>query len=116
MRSPSARACSASPFRIAVVDAPGEALDVFGAALPVLHTPARRCARAPAIRDPANAAGIIHAIEAATAAVVRGEASAIVTNPIAKHVVRSADFPFPGHTEFLAALAERHYAASASAR
>ena len=94
---------------LAVVNAPGEAPDVFGAALPVLHSPLPVRPR-PGDPDAANAAGIIHSIEAATASVVRGEASAIVTNPIAKHVVRSIDFPFPGHTEFLAALAERHSA------
>lgn len=93
---------------VAGVGAPGEALEAFGAALPVLHSPlpVRPRAGAP---DAANAAGVIDAIEAATAAVVRGEASAVVTNPIAKHVVHGANFPFPGHTEFLAALAERHY-------
>jgi 4-hydroxythreonine-4-phosphate dehydrogenase len=92
---------------IADVDSPGEAVELFGSALPVLHSPlpARVTAGAP---DAANAAGIVGAIEAATAAVVRGEAAALVTNPIAKHVVKSPDFPFPGHTEFLAALAERH--------
>jgi 4-hydroxythreonine-4-phosphate dehydrogenase len=93
---------------IAPVISTAEALDVFGAALPVLHSPLPVRARA-GVADAANASAIIHAIEAATAAVVRGEASAIVTNPIAKHVVRGADFPFPGHTEFLATLAERHY-------
>src|SRR4029079_5000494 len=92
---------------LAVVNAPGEAPDVFGAALPVLHSPLPVRPR-PGDPDAANAAGIIHSIDAATASVVRGEASAIVTNPIAKRVLRSADFPFPGHTEFLAALAERH--------
>ena len=34
-----------------------------------------------------------------------GSASAVVTNPIAKHVLYEAGFRHPGHTEFLAALA-----------
>jgi 4-hydroxythreonine-4-phosphate dehydrogenase len=92
---------------IAPVATSAEALDVFGAALPVLHAPLATRAR-PGSPDTGNAPAIIAAIEAATAAVMLGEASAVVTNPIAKHVLRSADFPFPGHTEFLAALAERH--------
>jgi 4-hydroxythreonine-4-phosphate dehydrogenase len=92
---------------IAVVASAAEAYDTFGGALPVLHTPLAVRARA-GIADPQNRASIITAIEAATASVVRGEASAVVTNPIAKHVVKGADFEFPGHTEFLAALAERH--------
>jgi 4-hydroxythreonine-4-phosphate dehydrogenase len=92
---------------ITAVGAPGEALDTFSAALPVLHSPLAVRAQ-PGVVDAANAAGIIHAIEAATTAVVHGEAAAIITNPIAKHVVHGDSFPFPGHTEFLAALAERH--------
>jgi len=96
---------------IAAVRSPAEAFDAFATALPVLHVPVQARVR-PGVGDPANRDAIIGAIEAATAAVVRGEASALVTNPIAKHVVRSDAFPFPGHTEFLAALAERHYGKS----
>jgi 4-hydroxythreonine-4-phosphate dehydrogenase len=92
---------------IAPVTTSAEVLDVFGAALPVLHAPLTTRAHAGS-PDAANAPAIIAAIEAAAAAVMLGEAAAVVTNPIAKHVLRSADFPFPGHTEFLAALAERH--------
>ena len=93
---------------VTIVTAPGEAADVFSTALPVL--PVALAARPrPGEPDAANAAGIIAAIEAATAAVVRQEASGLVTNPIAKHVVHSEAFPFAGHTEFLAALAERHF-------
>jgi 4-hydroxythreonine-4-phosphate dehydrogenase len=73
----------------------------------VLHTPLATRANAGS-PDTANAPAIIGAIEAAVASVMRGEASAVVTNPIAKHVLKSAAFPFPGHTEFLGALAERH--------
>lgn len=96
---------------IAAVATPAEAFDAFGSALPVLHAPVNARVRA-GIGDAANRMAIIGAIEAATAAVVRGEASAVVTNPIAKHVVLAEDFAFPGHTEFLAALAERHFGKS----
>jgi 4-hydroxythreonine-4-phosphate dehydrogenase len=54
-----------------------------------------------------NAAAVIAAIERATEAVVRARA-ALVTSPIAKHVLAQSGFAYPGHTEFLAALAERH--------
>jgi 4-hydroxythreonine-4-phosphate dehydrogenase len=40
------------------------------------------------------------------AAVVRGDAAALVTNPIAKAVLYGAGFKHAGHTEFLASLAE----------
>lgn len=60
-------------------------------------------------RPHSGAAGaIIAAIEQATAAVMRREAAAVVTNPIAKSVLYEAGFPHPGHTEFLAELAARH--------
>lgn len=96
---------------IQAVSSPAEAIEAFGSALPVLHTPLQVPSRA-GVGDVANRAAIIGAIDAATAAVVQGAAAAIVTNPIAKHVVLGEDFPFPGHTEFLAALAERHYGRS----
>ena len=56
--------------------------------------------------DSANAAGVIEAIERAVDAVFRGEARALVTCPIAKKPLYDAGFTFPGHTEFLASLAE----------
>ena len=42
-------------------------------------------------------------LDAAMAAWRRGEIDALVTAPIAKHHVHLAGFPFPGHTEYLAA-------------
>jgi 4-hydroxythreonine-4-phosphate dehydrogenase len=92
---------------IVAVDSAGAGYDAFAGELPVVHTPLNVRVRA-GVGDPQNRSSIIGAIEAATAAVVRGEAAAVVTNPIAKHVVMGDDFAFPGHTEFLAALAERH--------
>jgi 4-hydroxythreonine-4-phosphate dehydrogenase len=40
--------------------------------------------------------------------VFAGSAAAVVTNPIAKSVLYAAGFTHPGHTEYLAELAERH--------
>jgi 4-hydroxythreonine-4-phosphate dehydrogenase len=51
-----------------------------------------------------NAPAIVAAIENALSAVRAGEASALVTLPIAKSVLRAAGFGFPGHTEFIAHL------------
>ncbi len=70
-----------------------------------------RCAVPPVPGRPgtANAPAIIQAIELATAAVAAGTAAALVTNPIAKATLTAAGFPHPGHTEFLAELAERHF-------
>lgn len=56
--------------------------------------------------DGLNAAGTITAIETAVTLVQQGRAAGVVTNPIAKSVLRDgAGFAFPGHTEFLAHLA-----------
>ena len=52
---------------------------------------------------------MIELIERAVGYVKSGEARAIVTNPIAKATLYAAGFTFPGHTEFLGALAKRHW-------
>jgi 4-hydroxythreonine-4-phosphate dehydrogenase len=44
-------------------------------------------------------------LEAAANAVLAGEARALVTAPISKEWIGRAGFPFPGHTEYLAARA-----------
>lgn len=83
-----------------------EAEACFATALPVIelkNAPVAQAGRP----DPANAAGVIEAIERAVAAVEAGQAVALVTNPIAKSVLYAAGFRHPGHTEFLAALAGR---------
>jgi 4-hydroxythreonine-4-phosphate dehydrogenase len=54
---------------------------------------------------PATARATIRSIEEAVRLVRTAEAAALVTNPIAKHVLHAAGFSYPGHTEFLAALA-----------
>ena len=80
---------------------------VFAHSLPVIHVAQATPTRA-GHPDSANGAAVIACIELATAAVIAGDAAALVTNPIAKNVLYAAGFKHPGHTEFLAALAERH--------
>ena len=79
-------------------------LDVFERALPVLpitfSTPP-----APGKLDPANGGAVIEAIERAVQFTCGGQSSGVVTNPIQKSVLYEAGFKYPGHTEFLAALA-----------
>ncbi len=56
----------------------------------------------------ANAASVIQSIETAVSLVKSGKASAVCTAPIHKKaLIDGADFDYPGHTEFLAALANR---------
>lgn len=83
-----------------------EAEACFATALPVIELDNASTAR-PGVPDPANAAGVIEAIERGVAAVESGQAAAVVTNPIAKSVLYAAGFAHPGHTEFLAELAGR---------
>lgn len=54
-----------------------------------------------------NASGIIEAIERGVHFVHDKKATALVTCPIAKKVLYEAGFNFPGHTEYLAYLAEQ---------
>ncbi|MFQ5765335.1 MAG: 4-hydroxythreonine-4-phosphate dehydrogenase PdxA, partial [Rhodospirillales bacterium] len=90
--------------RVEAIGSPAEAKAVFASALPVLPV------TLPAVvdfgrPDPANAGAVREAIETAVRLAAAGDAAAVVTNPIHKQTMFRADFPYPGHTEFLAALA-----------
>ncbi len=89
---------------IRVIGTPGDAPGVFAEALPVLEI-ALAAEAVPGKPDPANAKAVQAAIETAVRLVMAGEASAVVTNPIHKQTLYAVDFPYPGHTEFLAHLA-----------
>ncbi|HEX3861786.1 MAG TPA: 4-hydroxythreonine-4-phosphate dehydrogenase PdxA [Stellaceae bacterium] len=89
---------------VAAVASPAEAGRVFETALPVMSI--NEAPRAtPGRPDPADATLVIGAIDAAVADVRRGQAAALVTNPINKDVLYRAGFRHPGHTEYLAELA-----------
>jgi len=88
---------------IASVDV-AQVFSAFPQALPVIPLKARVSAQ-PGKPDAASAPSVIESIETAVRLVRSGAASAVVTNPIAKHVLYDAGFRQPGHTEFLAALA-----------
>jgi 4-hydroxythreonine-4-phosphate dehydrogenase len=75
----------------------GEAIAAFQRALPVVP-----------VQRPDTDVAAVAAIEAAVAAVLAGEALALVTNPVAKKTLDFAHLPYPGHTGFLADLAARH--------
>ena len=60
----------------------------------------------PGAPDPVNADATLAAIEMSVSAVRSGAASALVTLPIAKAVLHTAGFGFPGHTEFLDHLSQ----------
>ena len=92
------------PIEITRISAPQDATEAFSRGLPVLEH-ALPGSKTPGQPDPKNAKSVIAAIDAAVSYVQSGAASAVVTNPIHKHTLYKAGFDYPGHTEYLAALA-----------
>jgi 4-hydroxythreonine-4-phosphate dehydrogenase len=81
-----------------------QAVAAFASALPIVAT-GRVATAQPGRPDETSAEAALASIRRAVADVVAGQASAVVTNPIAKSVLYRAGFRHPGHTEFLAELA-----------
>ncbi len=104
-----ARVAANLAFEIEIENTTAEhACDVFSRALPVVDIGCD-VAGVPGHPDPGDAKSTLNSIERAVECVAKGEARAVVTNPIAKSVLYKAGFKHPGHTEFLAELAHRHY-------
>jgi 4-hydroxythreonine-4-phosphate dehydrogenase len=82
-----------------------QAAETFGRALPVVPLDLKISAE-PGHPDASSAPAAIASIRRAVADVLAGRASAVVTNPVAKNVLYRSGFVEPGHTEFLARLAE----------
>src|SRR5438132_9525627 len=91
---------------IAVVE-PQSAAAAFVGALPVVALNERVTAE-PARPDASSGPAAISSIRRAVEDVMSGRAHAVVTNPIAKAVLYRTGFAEPGHTEFLARLAQEH--------
>jgi 4-hydroxythreonine-4-phosphate dehydrogenase len=84
---------------------PTTAAEVAKSALPVLRHDFAG-AYTPGTPDPANAAGVVDVIARAVDLTQSGECSAVCTLPIHKKALKDgANFAYPGHTEYLAALA-----------
>ncbi len=78
---------------------------VAARALPVLHHPFAK-PTTPGAPDPENAQGVIDVIARCVDLVTCGAASALCTAPIHKRaLIDGAEFAYPGHTEYLQALA-----------
>ena len=87
-----------------VIDAPEQAGRVPGTVLAVLPHGFAEIGAA-GVPAPANAQGVIDVIARAVGLVMAGEASAVCTGPIHKKALKyGANFAYPGHTEYLAAL------------
>lgn len=89
----------------ALINDPKEVQHLCARALPVLPLKfAGNTTKGSA--NPANAPGVVEAIQRGVKLVTSGQASAICTSPIHKKaLIDGAQFAFPGHTEFLAHLA-----------
>ncbi len=82
-----------------------DAIATFDRALPVAPLDIKVSA-GPGTHDDTSAPAAVTSIRRAVADVMAGRAAAVVTNPIAKNVLYRSGFAEPGHTEFLARLAE----------
>lgn len=92
-----------TPF--AEISQPDEAVNLSASVLPVLRHDFAADA-VPGEASPANAQGVIDVIKRAVTLAQNGSVSAICTAPINKKaLIDGAGFKYPGHTEFLAALA-----------
>ena len=88
-----------------VIHDSSEAVDVMPRALPILAHPFFGKAT-PGQPDPDNAESVVDVISRAVDLAMTGAASAVCTTPINKKALKDGtDFPWPGHTEFLAYLA-----------
>jgi 4-hydroxythreonine-4-phosphate dehydrogenase len=86
------------------IEGPEQAAAAFAKGLPVMDMPlAAKVTTGTA--SPAHAPAVVGSIEMAMNHALAGRAAAIVTNPIQKHSLHQAGFPYPGHTEFLEARA-----------
>jgi 4-hydroxythreonine-4-phosphate dehydrogenase len=84
---------------------PRNALSMFDRSLPVVPLKLAMTAK-PGRPDITSGPAAIAAIRRAVDDVLRGDSAAIVTNPVAKNVLYGSGFTDPGHTEFLAKLAQ----------
>jgi 4-hydroxythreonine-4-phosphate dehydrogenase len=87
--------------------APEDAPHAFASALPVVAL-AETVTASPGKPDATSAPAAINSIRRAVGDVFAGRAHAVVTNPVAKAVLYRTGFAEPGHTEFLAKLAQEH--------
>ena len=89
-----------------LVDAPHQSSEVPAGVLPVLAHPFA-AENPPGVLVPDNARGVIEVIERAVGLAMSGAVGAVCTAPLQKKALKDgAGFAFPGHTEFLAHLAD----------
>ena len=101
-----AAAAQRAGFEAPIIETdPASAAGEFSKGLPIVPL-VHAVESAPGRPSAANAAATIESITRAVETVLKGEARAVVTNPIAKAVLYEAGFRYPGHTEYLGELAK----------
>lgn len=90
------------PVPVAAIADPADAAACFAVALPVLPVGSQVPWR-PGRADPALAEAVRASLDRGVALALGGAAGGLVTNPIHKKTLYDAGFPYPGHTEYLAA-------------
>ena len=88
---------------LAEVTSPAQAMELFPQALPVWPISLGFTVK-PGQPEPDAVKAVTQSIATAVDLCRTGQASAMITNPIHKHVMHQGGFKYPGHTEFLAAL------------
>lgn len=83
-----------------------DAAQIFAHALPILPCGPKATAM-PGVPDRSSAEAVLTPLALAVDMALDGRAAALVTGPLNKKVVYGAGFPFPGHTEYLAARRSR---------
>ncbi len=87
-----------------IIQSPSDAALAMATGLPILPHPFFGAAT-PGQPDPENAEGVIETIARGADLAMSGAAGALCTLPIHKKALKDgADFPWPGHTEYLAYL------------
>ncbi len=92
---------------IARISSPVLARTMFQNSLPMIDMPLTTKPEA-GCPDATNGASVIKAIDQALTDTMDGLTAALVTNPISKTTLYESGFKFPGHTEYLAHLAQRY--------
>lgn len=88
---------------VVTVETPEEAAALFDSSLPVIDMPLPEPVR-PGHPATSAATSVTGWIASATRACLAGDASALVTAPISKSILRAAGFDHPGHTEYIGEL------------
>ena len=96
---------SGTEVPVSVIKTIGETASTFNNALPVLEISDVTAEIVSGIASAKTAGVVIESITKAVDLAAKGEACAVVTNPIQKSALYEAGFSHPGHTEFLAELA-----------